>query len=172
VDRTEKQELVSELRKLFEDAEAIVVTHYSGLTVAQMETLRKRMRDAGAGFKVAKNRLVRLALEGTNFQGLGDLFKGPTAIAYSKDPVAPAKIAAEFAKTNDKLVILGGGMGKQVLDVEGVKALATLPSLDELRGKLVGLLVAPATKIAGVVQAPGGQLARVVKAYADKGEAA
>ncbi|MEO5338232.1 MAG: 50S ribosomal protein L10 [Magnetospirillum sp. WYHS-4] len=172
MDRTEKQELVAQFRSLFEGSGAVVVAHYSGMTVAQLEILRKRMREAGANFKVSKNRLTRLALEGTDFQGLQDLFKGPTAIAYSKDPVAPAKVAVEFAKTNDKLVILGGGMGKQVLDVEGVKALASLPSLDELRGKLVGLLVAPATKIAGVVQAPAGKLARVVKAYADKGEAA
>lgn len=172
MDRTEKQELVAQFRSLFEDSGAVVVAHYSGMTVVQLEALRKRMREAGANFKVSKNRLTRLALEGTDFQGLQDLFKGPTAIAYSKDPVAPAKVAVEFAKTNDKLVILGGGMGKQVLDVEGVKSLASLPSLDELRGKLVGLLVAPATKIAGVVQAPAGKLARVVKAYADKGEAA
>lgn len=171
MDRTEKQELVAKLRKLFEDSEGIVVAHYSGMTVTQLEALRKRARESGAGFKVAKNRLVRLALEGTDFQGLQDLFKGPTAIAYSKDPVAPAKVVVEFAKTNDKLVVVGGGMGKQVLDVNNVKALASLPSLDELRGKLVGLLVAPATKIAGVVQAPAGQLARVVKAYADKGAA-
>lgn len=171
MDRTEKQELVAKLRKLFEDSESIVIAHYSGMTVVQLEALRKRMREAGAGFKVSKNRLTRLALEGTDFQGLQDLFKGPTAIAYSKDPVAPAKVAVEFAKTNDKLIVVGGGMGKQVLDVNAVKALASLPSLDELRGKLVGLLVAPATKIAGVVQAPAGKLARVVKAYADKGAA-
>jgi large subunit ribosomal protein L10 len=172
VDRTEKEELVSSMRSLFQEAESVVVTHYSGMTVAQMTDLRGRMRVAGANFKVTKNRLTRLALEGTRFKGLGDLFTGTTAIAYSKDPVAAAKVAVTYARENDKLVIVGGALGEKTLDVEGVKALATLPSLDEVRAKFIALLQTPATRIAGVLQAPAGQLARVVKAYADKGQAA
>ena len=130
------------------------------------------MRDAGAGVKVAKNRLAKLALKGTNAEGIGDLLKGPTVIAYSKDPVAAAKVAVDFAKTNDKLVILGGAMGKTTLDQEGVKALASMPSLDELRAKLVGMISTPATRVAQVLSAPAGQVARVVGAYAKKSEAA
>jgi large subunit ribosomal protein L10 len=130
------------------------------------------MRAAGANFKVTKNRLTRLALADTPYAGLADMFTGPTAIAFSEDVVAPAKVAVEFAKKNEKLVVVGGAMGENVLDVAGVKALASLPSLDELRGKIVGLLQAPATKVAGVVQAPASQLARVMGAYASKGEAA
>jgi large subunit ribosomal protein L10 len=170
VDRTEKQELVSSLQKTFEDASAVVVTHYSGLTVQELGVLRGRMREAGALFKVTKNRLTRLALKGTKFEQLSDLFTGPTAIAYSQDPVAAAKVAVNFAKENEKLIVLGGGFGSQALDADGVKALATLPSLDELRGKLLGLLNAPASRIAQVLQAPGGQVARVLGAYAAKGE--
>lgn len=160
------------MNSVFGKAELVVVTRYSGLTVQEMSDLRRQMRGAGADFKVTKNRLTRLALEGTRFKSLADLFKGPTAIAFSKDPVAAAKVATDFAKKNEKLVVVGGAMGETVLNPEGVKALAAMPSLNELRGKIVGLLNAPATKIAGVLQAPAGQLARVLNAYASKGQAA
>lgn len=160
------------MRELFEGSNMVVVAHYSGLTVDEMEDLRGQMREAGALFKVTKNRLTRLALEGTKFEGLADLFKGPTGIAYSTDAVAPAKVAVNFAKKNDKFVVLGGALDDQVLDVDGVEALATMPSLDELRGKIVGMLNTPATKVAGVLQAPAGQVARVISAHASSGEAA
>ncbi len=172
VNREEKSELVRSLNALFSEVSLVVVTQYTGLTVEEMTTLRGQMRAAGAHFKGTKNRLTRLALAGTEFEGAGDFFTGPTAIATSVDPVAAAKAVVEFAKKNEKLVIVGGSLGKTVLDVNGVKALATMPSLDELRGKLLGLLQAPATKVAGVAQAPAGQLARVFKAYADQGAAA
>ncbi|QNT68835.1 50S ribosomal protein L10 [Defluviicoccus vanus] len=168
MDRTEKEDLVASLHRTFNETAVVLVSHYKGLTVAEMGELRARMREAGAALKVAKNRLARLALAGTPYAGLNDLFTGPTAVAYAKDPVAAAKVAVTFAKTNPKLVLLGGGLGSQMLDAEGVKSLASLPSLDELRGKLIGLLNAPATRIAGVLQAPGGQVARVLAAYADK----
>ncbi|MDH5488365.1 MAG: 50S ribosomal protein L10 [Rhodospirillaceae bacterium] len=172
MDRSQKQELVAELHKTFSDAEMVVVTHYSGLTVTEMEDLRTKMLEAGAGFKVTKNRLTRLALKDTKFEGMTDMFTGPTGIAYSADPVAAARVAVKYAKGNEKFIVVGGALGAEQLDVNAVKALATLPSLDELRGKLVGLLQAPATKIAGVTQAPAGQLARVMGAYASQGEAA
>ena len=165
MDRTQKEELVTSLRSTFEENAVVVVAHYSGLTVAEMGDLRSQMREAGAGFKVTKNRITRLALEGTKFAGLSDMFTGPTAIAFSSDPVAAPKIAVKFAKDNEKLVVLGGAFGEDMLDQSGVKALASLPSLDELRGKIVGLLQAPATKVAGVLQAPAGQVARVIGAY-------
>jgi large subunit ribosomal protein L10 len=172
VDRAEKSELVTSLNEVFSDTGVVVVAHYSGLSVADMTALRARMREAGASVRVAKNRLVKLALKGTDAETIADLFKGPTVIAYSKDPVTAPKVAADFAKTNEKLVILGGAMGRTSLDPDGVKALASLPSLDELRGKLVGLIAAPATKVAQVLAAPAGQVARVVGAYAAKSEAA
>lgn len=172
MDRTQKKEWIGSLHGKFGDAGLVVVTHYKGLTVAEMTNLRTKMRAAGASFKVTKNRLTKLALQGTAYEDLSDLFVGPTAIAYSADPVAAAKVAADFAKTNDKLKILGGSLGGSRLDVEGVKALATLPSLDELRAKLLGMISTPATRIAGVLQAPGGQVARVLAAYAKKDEAA
>ena len=172
MDRAQKTELVTSLNGVFADAGVVVVTHYIGLSVPEMSDLRARMADAGASFKVTKNRLAKLALEGTPASGISELFQGPTAIAYSKDPVAAPKVAAGFAKENEKLVILGGTMGETVLDANGVKALASLPSLDELRGKIVGMLNTPATRIAGVLQAPAGQVARVLGAYAAKGEAA
>ena len=172
VDRKEKSELVAALHEKFVEAGVVVVTHNNGLTVAEITNLRRKVRAAGASFKVTKNRLTRLALAGTKFEGIDSLFTGPTAIAYSKDPVAAAKAVADFAKGNDKLVILGGALGENVLSVEGVQALATLPSLDELRAKLVGMIQTPATRIAGVLQAPGGQLARVLGAKARKDEAA
>ena len=173
VDRKEKREFVAELSTVFADTSMVVVTRNEGMTVADVTALRRKMREAGASFKVAKNRLALLALDGTRFDGLKPLMKGPTAISWSADPVAVAKAAVDFAKTNDKFVLVGGSLGTQVLDVSGVKALAELPSLDALRAKLLGLLAAPATRIAGVLQAPAGQLARVFAAYADsKSEAA
>lgn len=172
MDRAEKTELVSQYNRIFKDAGVIVVTHYSGLSVAEISDLRNKMAEVGGTVTVTKNRLVKLALAGTSAEGIEDLFSGPTAIAYSSDPVAAPRIAANFAKGNENLVILGGVMGETTLDADGVKNLASLPSLDELRGKLVGLLNAPATKVAGVLQAPAGQLARVMGAKAAKGEAA
>jgi len=174
VDRIEKREFVATLSTVFADTSMVVVTRNEGMTVADVTELRRRMRAAGASFKVAKNRLALLALDGTRFDGLKPLMKGPTAISWSTDPVAVAKAAVDFAKTNDKFVLIGGALGTQLLDVAGVKALAELPSLDALRAKLLGLLAAPATRIAGVLQAPAGQLARVFAAYADssKSEAA
>ena len=164
--------MVSALNRVFSSTRVVVVAHYSGLNVAQMTTLRGRMREAGASLKVAKNRLVKLALKDTDVEHISDLFEGPTVIAYSDDPVAAPKVAAEFAKTHQNLVILGGAMGRTSLDAKGVQALATLPSLDELRAKLVGMIKTPATRIAGVLQAPAGQLARVFAAYSDTGKAA
>lgn len=172
MDRTEKEDLVATLHQTFDESAMVVVTHYSGLTVSEMGDLRDRMRETGAKFRVTKNRLTRLALKDTKFEALSDMFTGPTAIAYSDDPVAAAKASVEFAKENDKLIVLGGALGEEMLDASGVKALASLPSLDELRGKLVGLLVSPATKVAQVLQAPGGQVARVIGAYSAQGEEA
>jgi large subunit ribosomal protein L10 len=174
VDRIEKREFVAELSTVFADTSMVVVTRNEGMTVADVTDLRRRMRAAGASFKVAKNRLALLALDGTRFDGLAPLMRGPTAISWSTDPVAVAKAAVDFAKTNEKFVLIGGALGTQMLDASGVKALAELPSLDALRAKLLGLLAAPATRIAGVLQAPAGQLARVFAAYADasKSEAA
>jgi large subunit ribosomal protein L10 len=160
------------MHQTFEETEAMVVTHYSGMTVAEITKLREQMREAGASFKVTKNRLTRLALAGTKYEGLSDLFTGPTAIAFSADPVAAAKVTSNFAKDNEKLIILGGAIGTAVYDAAGVKALANLPSLDESRARIIGLLTAPATRIACLLQAPGGQIARVLGAYAQKGEAA
>ena len=171
MDRAQKAELVASLNRTFAETSVVVITRNLGMTVAQATDLRTKMRAAGASYKVAKNRLAKLAIEGTPYAPIGDLLTGPTAIATSPDPVAAAKVAVEFAKTNDRLEIVGGAMGDTLLDVEGVKALATLPSLDELRGKIVGLIVAPATKIAQVVQAPASQLARVFSAYGAKEDA-
>lgn len=168
MNRTQKAEVVSALQDKFADTGLIVVAHYAGMTVGEVTSLRRKMLNAGAGVKVAKNRLTQIALKGTKFENLTDLFTGPTLIAQSHDPVAAAKVAVEFAKGNDKLVILGGNLDGQKLDVKGIEALAKLPSLDELRAKLLGMLVTPATRIASVVQAPAGQLARVVNAYAQK----
>jgi large subunit ribosomal protein L10 len=172
VDRAEKKAFVTTLHDVLEKTSVVVVAHYSGLTVAQMQTLRKQMRDVGASVQVTKNRLTKIALEGTDLASVGALLKGPTLLAYSKDPVAAAKAAVAFAKDNEKLVILGGAMGKTVLDANAVKSLATLPSLDEMRAKLVGLIQAPATKLAQLANAPAGKLARVVQAHANKGAAA
>ena len=166
MDRSQKTDLVDELKRVFTETSVVVVTRNLGLTVAQSTDLRLKMRDAGAQFKVAKNRLALIALDGSRYQPIGDLLKGPTALATSTDPVAAAKVAVDFAKTTDKFEILGGAMGDTVLDVNGIKALAELPSLDELRAKIVGLIQAPASKIARTVAEPGAQLARVFGAYA------
>ncbi len=168
MDRTEKAELVSEYRQLFQNSALVVVTHYAGMTVKEMTDFRGQLRKAGANYKVSKNRLTRLALEETNFKGIADLFTGPTGIAFSVDPIAAAKAAVTYSKTNEKLVILGGAFNGQVLDANGIKTLATLPSLDELRAKLLALLQTPATRIAGIMQAPAGQVARVIGAYGAK----
>jgi large subunit ribosomal protein L10 len=168
MDRSQKADLVAELKDVFTETSVVVITRNLGLSVAQSTELRLKMRDAGAQFKVAKNRLALIALEDTRYKPIGDLLKGPTALATSGDPVAAAKVAVDFAKTTDKFEIVGGAMGDTVLDVNGIKALAELPSLDELRAKLVGLIQAPASKIARTINEPGAQLARVFAAYGAK----
>lgn len=172
MERTEKRAFVASLAAVFADTSFVLVARNGGMTVAEVSDLRRRMREAGATYKVAKNRLAALALDGTRFDGIKPLLKGPTALAWSKDPVAVAKTAVEFAKGNDKFVILGGALGKQTLDAAGVKALSELPSLETLRAQLLGLIQTPASRIASVLQAPGGQLARVFAAYAKRDEAA
>src|SRR5262249_36084289 len=169
VDRAAKAESITELSGLFKTSNVVVVAHYSGLTVAQMQTLRKQMKQAGAQVKVAKNRLAKIALMDTDAACIAPLLKGATVLAYSGDPVGAPKVAIDFAKANERFVILGGSMGKTTLDPNGVKALAALPLLDELRAKIVGLIQAPATKIAQLANGPAAKLARVVQAYASKG---
>jgi large subunit ribosomal protein L10 len=171
VDRSQKEKLVSSLQQSLSDVACIVVTHQTGMTVEEVTDLRRQMRAAGANFKVTKNRLARRAFAGTKFEQLAPMFTGPTAIAFSRDPVAAAKVAVEFANKNEKLRIIGGGLNDQQLDVAGVKSLATLPSLDELRAKIIGMLQTPASRIAAVLQAPGAQIARVLGAYAKAGPA-
>ena len=168
MDRSQKADLVTELKQVFTETSVVVVTRNLGLTVAQSTDLRLKMRDAGAQFKVAKNRLALIALEGSKYSPIGDLLTGPTALATSIDPVAAAKVAVDFAKTTDRFEIVGGAMGETLLDVNGIKALAALPSLDQLRATIIGLVQAPATKIARTVSEPGAQLARVFGAYAAK----
>jgi large subunit ribosomal protein L10 len=168
VDRAAKQALVTSLNGVFKDAGAVVVAHYAGMTVAQMTDYRRRMAEAGGKVKVAKNKLAVLALKGTDAAGIADLFKGQTCIAYSKDPIAAAKIAVKYSKDNEKLVILGGSMGNTVLDANAVKALADLPSLDELRAQLLGLLQAPASKLVRTINEPGSAIARLLQAKVDK----
>jgi large subunit ribosomal protein L10 len=164
--------LVATLNQVFSRTGVVVVAHYSGLNVAQMTTLRGRMRAAGGSLKVAKNRLVKLALKGTGLEHIDGLFAGPTAIAYSDDLTVAPKVAADFAKQNKEFVLLGGAVGRMNLDAKGIEALATLPSLDALRGRLIAMIQTPATRLAGILQAPAGQLARVVGAYAEKDAAA
>jgi len=168
MDRAQKTEQVSALAKTLSETSVVVVTRNHGLTVSQVTDLRTKMRAAGASFKVTKNRLARIALEGSPYQPLAELLTGPIGFATSTDPVAAAKVAVDFAKTTDKFEIVGGAMGPTILDIDGVKALASLPSLDELRGRIVGLIQAPASKIAQLVNAPAGKLARVFGAYATK----
>ena len=172
MDRSQKAQIVASLNRIFADATLVVVTHQRGLTVAEATELRRQMGAAGATFRVTKNRFARIALEGTPCAALADLFSGPTSIAFSGDPIAAAKVAVDYAKKNEKLVIVGGALGEKVLDASAVKALASLPSLDALRGGIAGLIVAPAVKIAVVLQAPAAQLARVLDARAAKGEVA
>ena len=168
MDRTEKRDFVASLASVFAETSMVVVTQNKGMTVADVTKLRRAMRAAGANYKVAKNRLAILALDGTKFDGIAPLLKGPTALAWSRDAVAVAKAAVEFAKTNDKFVVLGGALGSQTLNADGIKALSELPSLDTLRAGLLGMLNTPATRIASVIQAPAGQIARVLAAFADK----
>src|SRR5690349_781581 len=168
MDRAEKQEAIETLKGVFDTSGAVVVTHYLGLTVAEMTDLRGKLREQGAQLKVVKNTLAQKALAGSVGEAGDALFKGPVAIAFASDPVSAAKVATQYAKDNDKFSVVGGLMGQQVLDKASITALASLPSLDQLRGKLIGLIQAPATKIAGVLQAPAGQLARVMGAYAAK----
>jgi large subunit ribosomal protein L10 len=168
MDRAQKADQVAELKQTFTETGVVVITRNLGMTVAQSTDLRNRMRDAGARYKVAKNTLTLIAVEGTTYAPISDMLTGPTGIATSTDPVAAAKVAADFAKTTDKFEIVGGAMGDTMLDVAGVSALAALPSLDELRAKIIGLVNAPATKIAQLVNAPAAKLARVFAAYADK----
>ena len=168
MDRSQKADSVAQLNAVFQEAGVVVITRNLGMSVAQSTDLRTKMRDAGAAYKVAKNSLAKLALNDTDYAGLSEYLTGPTAIAYSTDPVAAAKAAVDFAKTTDRIEIVGGSMGAQLLDQAGVRALATMPSLDELRAKLIGLVNAPATKIAQVVNAPAAKLARVFGAYAAK----
>lgn len=172
MDRTEKEAVVANLRQVFDDATLLVITQQSGLTVSEVSDLRRKMRAAGATYKVSKNRLTKRALEGTKYQALQPLFTGPTAIAYSADPVAAARVCVEFAKKNEKLTVIGGALGEEELDIGRIKILAQLPSLDELRARLIGVVQAPATKLAGVIQAPASQLARVFNAYGSKENAA
>jgi large subunit ribosomal protein L10 len=167
--RAKKVEIVDDLRGVFGQAGVVVVTHYKGLSVAEVTELRRGMRNAGARFRVTKNRLAKIALAETAFSPLAELFTGPTAIAYSADPVAAPKAAVGFAKRNEKLVIIGGGLAGNLLSAEQVRALADLPSIDELRARLIGLLTTPAARLVGVLQAPGGQLARVLAARAEQG---
>ena len=168
MDRSQKTDAVAQLNNVFNEAGVVVVTRSLGLTVAESTDLRAKMREAGATYQVAKNRLAKIALKDTDYAGIEEYLNGPTALAYSEDPVAAAKAVVEFAKSNDRLEVVGGSMGSQVLDEAGVRSLASMPSLDELRGKLVGLVNAPATKIAQVVNAPANKLARVFGAYAAK----
>jgi large subunit ribosomal protein L10 len=167
--RAKKLEIVDSLRGVFSDAGVVVVTHFQGLNVAEVTELRRNMRAAGASFRVTKNRLAKIALAESDYAPLGDMFTGPTAVAFSEDPVAAPKVAVNFAKKNDKLVVIGGGLGGKLLSAEEVKALADLPSLDVLRAKLIGLITTPAQRIASVLQAPAGQVARVLAAHAEQG---
>lgn len=169
MDRAEKEAFITQMKETVSGANVIIVAHYSGLNVVEMNELRNRMREAGAQLRVTKNRLTKLALEGTQYAGIADMFVGPTAIAFSDDVVAPAKVVVEFAKTNENLVVIGGAMGEDRLDEAGVKALAALPSLDELRATMAALVNTPATRIVGVLAAPAGQLARVMGAYGETG---
>ena len=172
MERAAKEELVTQLHEVFQNTGVIVVSHYAGLSVAQMTDYRDRMREAGGTVKVAKNRLAKIALQGTDLVEMSDLLTGPTCLSYSDDPVAAPKVAVEYAKTNEKLVILGGAMGKTVLDASAVRSLASLPSLDELRGTIVGLIQAPMVKIVRTLNEPGAQLARVIQAKSSQADAA
>jgi large subunit ribosomal protein L10 len=166
--RAKKTEIVDSLRGVFSDAGVVVVTHYQGMSVAEVTELRRGMREAGARFRVTKNRLAKIALADTPYSSLADLFTGPTAIAFSSDPVAAPKAAVGYAKRNEKLAIIGGALNGSLLTSEQVRALADLPSIDQVRARLVGLLTTPAARLVSLLQAPGGQLARVLAAHADQ----
>ncbi|WP_018995958.1 50S ribosomal protein L10 [Hirschia maritima] len=168
MDRAGKVKALEMLKGIFSESGAIIVTHYSGLTVAEMSDLRTKLGAEGASLKVIKNRLAKIALDGQGGEEAAGMFTGPVAIAYAPDPVSAAKVCAEYAKGNEKLVLVGGIMEGDALDKAKVEALAKMPSLDQLRGKIIGVIQAPATKVAGVLQAPAGQLARVVSAYGSK----
>lgn len=172
MDRAEKRELVSTLNEAWKGTGVMVVAHYKGMTVSEMTEFRKRMKEAGGAVKVSKNRLAARALKDTDSEGITNLLKGQTCVAYSEDPISAARVSVKYAKENEKLVILGGSMGKTVMNADAVKALAELPSLDQLRGTLIGLLQAPATKIARILKEPAATVARVLQAKAAKGEAA
>lgn len=169
MDRVRKEQVVADLKASFENVGALVVVHNQGLSASDMVELRQQIREAGGSFQVVKNTLLKLATVGTDYEALEDLFTGPTAVAYSEDPVAAAKVVSDFADENEKLVIRGGALGAEIMDVSRVKALAKLPSLDELRAKILGMLNTPATRLACLAQAPGGQVARVINAYASSG---
>lgn len=168
--RAQKEAEIKELNRRFSDDELVVVTHYSGMSVSELSELRNQLRTEGASFKVTKNALAKLAIKGTKFEKLNDMFTGPTGVATSQDPVAAAKVAHKYAKGNNKLIILGGALGEQVLDANGIEALAKMPSLDELRATIAAMIMAPARNIAGAIKAPGGKIAGAVKAIADKAE--
>lgn len=168
MDRAAKETFIRDLKSHLEDVQVVVVTRQSGLSVAESTDLRNKMRDAGASYKVVKNTLARLALQDTKFEGISSHLKGPMALAYSKDPVAAAKVVADFSKKNEKLSIVAGALGDKTLDVSGVQALAALPSLDELRAKIIGVISAPAQKMVGILNAPASQLTQVISAYAKK----
>ncbi len=166
--RSEKKTFVSELEKIYQDANSVIITHYHGLTVSQITNLRKALRENGASFKIVKNTLSKIAATNVKLTHDPEAFSGPTAIAYSKDPVAAAKGVVEFAKANDNLKVIGGIVNDKILNVGEVQQLAKLPSLDQLRGKIVGILQAPAANLARIVQAPAGSIARVIQAYSEK----
>ncbi len=172
MDRAGKAQAIDTLKGVFDNAGAVVVTHYLGLTVKELEDLRGRLRAEGAKLQVVKNTLAQKAMDGRAGEGGDALFTGPVAIAYAPDPVSAAKVATDYAKGNDKFIVVGAVMGDKVLDAKGVSALATLPSLDQLRAQLVGLIAAPATRLATVITQPGAGLARVVNAYATKDDQA
>jgi len=169
LDRSKKENIVSSLNNEFRESNLLVVTHYSGLNVGELEELRSKMRNANAKFKVTKNRLTKLALPGTSFENVKELFSGPTAIAYSEDPLQAAKVAVDYSKNNNKLIIIGGSYEGKLIDDKQVKFLASLPSLDEVRGMIIGLLQAPGSKIASILKEPGNKVARSLNAFANKG---
>ncbi|MBC7154111.1 MAG: 50S ribosomal protein L10 [Rhodobacteraceae bacterium] len=168
MDRAQKEKVVEELGQIFESSGVVVVAHYEGMTVAQMQGLRAQMRDAGGSVRVAKNRLAKIALEGQPCASLADLLTGMTVLAYSEDPVAAAKVADAYAKTNDKFVILGGAMGSSALDPAGVKAVAAMPSREELIAQIASCLGAPASAIAGAIGAPGSNIAGILSTIEER----
>ena len=165
MDRSQKEKAVEDFKNIFNEAEAVIVAQYNGLNSETIDELRAKTRDSNVSFKVTKNRLIKIAFTGGEYENISDLFTGPTAIAYSKDVVAAAKVTSEFSKGNENLVIIGGALKERVLDLDAIKHLASLPSLPELQAKIIGLISAPARQIATVVAAPATQLITVTKAY-------